>query len=787
MNAQAIAINPISQTHPSVAAQWHSTRNGELLPDMVTYGSAKKVWWRGECGHEWEAVVANRTTRGSGCPYCARRNRTLPFTHPKLADQWHPSKNEGLEASDVTYGTKRKVWWVGQCGHEWRASVSNRARGESYVCPKCSVRKRQRVTLGETHPSLAEQWHPLKNGEVSPQDVSRASNNKAWWLGPCGHTWEATIKNRVAGAGCPVCSGHKVLKGFNDLATTKPDIAKWWHPTRNENLRPTDVTSGSAKKVWWVCPGGHEWERSVANMRTSVCPQCGADPADGGMYRGDVVSRRGRRGKIPMPEFLIEQWHPTRNGKLRPQQVSGGSGRKVWWQCNREHSWRATVASRRNGSGCPICNSGASEVEKEVREAVKGMTGYNVLHNVRGGFLGRLELDIYVPDVAVGIEFNGEYWHDETVFSQAEESHARKQAACGGAGVRLVVVWEDDWRDNRDDVIFGLRSVLSGGDVPKSMTYEARRVGKITSHIPAKTCETHDVDHPRQRPRARSVAEYSPLVASQWHPSNNGDLTPFDVTFGTSKKVWWVCDKGHEWEASIRTRTVRGYGCPTCRRKPGTPVIEVEHFSMWDHDKNRDLNPAMLTTGSRKEAWWRCPEGHAWRDEIAKVLRRKNAFPKCPNRKRKQSTRSVAVVHTPENPLSKTHPNVASQWHPMKNGELQPSNVTAGSRRRVWWLCDNCGREWKGEVKQRVKSPRCSRCTPTRGATKANPLAEHLVSQWHPTKNEWLRPDMVTAGSSKKVWWICVCGNVWSAIVANRTNGSGCPKCARRNRHKVSK
>ena len=781
MNAQSVAINPISRTHPTVASQWHPTKNGDLLPDMVTYGSAKKVWWLGPCGHEWKTMVANRT-KGSGCPYCARGRgrafKNLDATHPELAAQWHPTKNGKLKASDVSYGTKRKVWWKGQCGHDWRACVSNRARHTSNVCPKCAV-PRKRKSLGEECPSLAEQWHPDNNGGLSPFEVSRGSGKKVWWIGKCGHEWCAAINNRVAGSGCPVCSGHKVLAGFNDLATTEPETATWWHPTKNENLRPSDVTRGSSRKVWWRCPEGHEWRREVAGVHDMGCSKCGITP--GGSERCNSVPHdRGRAGAIPMPKFLISQWHPSKNGKLLPRHVSGGSGRKVWWQCSRGHSWRASVASRSNGTGCPVCNSGASESEKEVRETVKTLTKNRVLHNVRGGFLGGLELDVYVPDVALGIEFNGEYWHDETVFTHVAVSHNRKKEACDEAGVRLVVVWENDWKNNRDDVVSQLRHVLSGGDIPKSMTYESRRVGKVMARGSTQQPSTRGAKRPQNRPRGRSVVEYNPDVARQWHPEKNGDLTPRDVTYGTNRKAWWVCAEGHEWRASIRTRTVRGHGCPHCRRRPGKPLIDDDRFEMWDHDKNHGTNPGTLTTGSCKEAWWKCPGGHEWREKIAYVTRRRNACPEC---KKTRPNRNL-VVSNPKNPLSKTHPNVAIQWHTRKNGGLNPSNVTAGSKRRVWWMCSKCGREWQAEIRQRVKSPHCARCTPIRGVTKGDPISRHLVEQWHPTKNEWLRPDMVTAGSGKRVWWICGCGNVWATTVANRTNGSGCPKCARRNRRK---
>jgi hypothetical protein len=83
--------------------------------------------------------------------------------------------------------------------------------------------------LATVNPELAKHWHPTKNGNLTPSDVSYGSNVKVWWIGYCGHEWEATIKDRSAGNDCPYCAGKKVLIGFNDLGTKYPEIAKEWH------------------------------------------------------------------------------------------------------------------------------------------------------------------------------------------------------------------------------------------------------------------------------------------------------------------------------------------------------------------------------------------------------------------------------------------------------------------------------------------------------------------------------------------------------------------------------
>ena len=113
-------------------------------------------------------------------------------------------------------------------------------------------------------------------------DVMANSHIKVWWKCDKGHEWQVRVASRTSGgSGCPICSGRKVLAGFNDLQTKEPRVAAEWHPTKNGALKPTMVTVGSTKKVWWKCPLGHEWKTVVysrATGRKCGCPECAGKP-----------------------------------------------------------------------------------------------------------------------------------------------------------------------------------------------------------------------------------------------------------------------------------------------------------------------------------------------------------------------------------------------------------------------------------------------------------------------------------------------------------------------------
>ena len=130
--------------------EWDESRNFPLTPDTVSYGSKKKVWWTCENGHSWQTTVHVRS-EGSGCPYCTGRKvlpgfNDLAAIEPVVASQWHPTRNGSLTPQQVTPGSSRRVWWLCENGHAWRAVVSSRTGKQRCGCPICAGRPLDRCT-----------------------------------------------------------------------------------------------------------------------------------------------------------------------------------------------------------------------------------------------------------------------------------------------------------------------------------------------------------------------------------------------------------------------------------------------------------------------------------------------------------------------------------------------------------------------------------------------------------------------------------------------------------------
>ena len=291
-------FNDLATLRPDIAAEWHPTKNGDLTPEKVTVSSARKVWWylpyddpktKKHFDFEWEAAVYERT-KGNGCPYLAKKGSWAGFNdlaskRPKIAAEWHPTKNGDLTPEQVRVSSNKKVWWLlpyddpetgKHFDFEWEATISSRVGGSS--CPYLSVRPSAWPgfnDLASLRPDIAIEWHPTKNGDLTPNKVTLGSNRKVWWLLPYDDPktgkhfdfeWEASVSSRINGSRCPYLAGRAIWPGFNDLLSNYPEVAVCWHPTKNGDLTPDKVSCSSEKKYWWL-QDGKECQSSVARYK----------------------------------------------------------------------------------------------------------------------------------------------------------------------------------------------------------------------------------------------------------------------------------------------------------------------------------------------------------------------------------------------------------------------------------------------------------------------------------------------------------------------------------------
>lgn len=266
-----------------LVSQWVADLNQPLRPDLVMPGSHRMVWWRCGEGHVWRAAVKSRTS-GCGCPVCANRaiqagENDLASTHPQIAAQWDTARNGALTPQDVVAGSHKRVWWRCEKGHEWQAAVYSRTVSGT-GCPVCTGKLVLPGVndLASQYPELSAEWAWELNGELTPERVSPSSNRRVWWRCKLGHEWQTVVASRTRmGTGCPYCAGRKVLEGFNDLASRFPKLAEQWAMELNGGLKPNEVTTGCSRRVWWRCSEGHIWRAAIYSRtgpKKCGCPIC---------------------------------------------------------------------------------------------------------------------------------------------------------------------------------------------------------------------------------------------------------------------------------------------------------------------------------------------------------------------------------------------------------------------------------------------------------------------------------------------------------------------------------
>ncbi|WP_394849749.1 zinc-ribbon domain-containing protein [Pendulispora brunnea] len=584
--------------YPELVEQWHAEKNGGILPFELRYRSNRRCWWRCALGHEWQALVSERT-RGSDCPTCSNDRRkerkpssgdSLQERHPGIAVEWHPTSNGSVTPLDVRAQSHRRVWWkCPTCNSDWRGTVASRAL-KKMGCPACAAKERgaQRArakpenSLATCAPNVTAEWDQAANGSLTPDDVNVGTRRKVTWTcATCARSWVASVAARArVGQGCPWCArerrtGPRPPRPESSLAACAPRVAREWDHEKNGDLRPEDVSRGSKLVVWWRCWKAHAWRAAIDHrtVQGSGCPLCPrARPGRTTPAFDESLAARA-------PEIAAE-WDHERNGGLSPATVFANSKRHVWWRCNCGHSWQEAI-NKRARSGCAACAMPKRDVRREESPAVLAPSGAQLPEDSLGTF---------APEIA-------SEWHPE-------RNGALRPSDVSRASRR--VVW---WRCSR------------GHEWQVA-------VSQRTAH------RTRCPACPRMPAPKQSLAQRAPDIAAQWDHDQNAGLSPEAVFGGSKQRVWWRCAQGHSWQAAVRERVGRGRGCPRCRTGPSAEkslaMQAPEIANEWDARRNGTLTPLNVFKDSKQRVWWQCARGHSWQAEVhSRTRTNATGCPRC--------------------------------------------------------------------------------------------------------------------------------------------------------------
>ena len=486
---------------------------------------------------------------------------------------------------------------------------------------------------------------------------------------------------------------------------------------------------------------------------------------------------------------LAKEWHPTKNNLL-PSQLKAGSSKKVWWLCPHcGHEYQATVYSRIKGGGCPNCvyTNKTSYPEQALFYYVKQIYP-DAINRYKANFLGKMELDIFIPSLNYAIEYDGSHWHNEKTLKKEQE----KYKLCKKENIKLIRVREKlpSLTSNVADYQIEVIKVDNKINLEETIKELIKHITffKKGTNINLKEDEKSIRESYQRKPKD-SLYNLYPEIAKEWHPTKNGHLKPDQFKKGSEFKAWWKCSKcGHEWETSIKQRTRKNStGCPACSNQiliVGRNDLATTHPDLakeWHPTKNAPLTPQEIITGMGKKFWWKCSKcGYEWSATIVHRKFSHSGCPKCSIKKRAEKFRATSIK---KNGCITDH-QLLQEWDYKRNYPLIPRDFPPASGKEVWWKCSKCGYEWKASISNRnfnkTGCPVCKNTVVIPGKNDLLTTHPHIASEWHPNKNTHLNIYKERATSQHKVWWKCLnCGHTWKTIVRTRVKGGKCPNCHR--------
>lgn len=415
------------------------------------------------------------------------------------------------------------------------------------------------------------------------------------------------------------------------------------------------------------------------------------------------------RSLLALYPNIAAEWHPTRNGDLKPSGVAAHSNRYVWWQCVFGHEWEAKINNRTSSlSACPYCGR---------KKTIKGENDFAHLF----------------PTLLEEWDFEVNTIDPSTIFPQSNKKVAWKCAeghawlarvdhrvngencpVCNGQKPDvgktdlqtlypdIAALWDVEKNGNLLPVDFlPFSHHQSHWKCPKGHEWKSAICIVVRSYQrnPGRTgCPvcSGKVVHPDN-----CLAAVAPQLAAEWDDEN--ERTPFEVTLHSNIRARWKCSVcGHRWESKVNNRA-QGTGCPACKhfiatRENNLIILAPSLAEEWDAEKN-ELTADNIAACSNLSYWWKCKEGHEWKATVSNRYLLGYGCPQCAKR----------VVIVGETDLATVRSELIPEWDIARNAPLEPTMVTAFSNWKVYWKCPN-GHSYRSAIASRSYGSECPIC-----------------------------------------------------------------------------
>ena len=479
------------------------------------------------------------------------------------------------------------------------AAIYSRNKGRG--CPRCAIRRRSnrtRVKKGindfETwcadngRNDLLKEWDIEKN-RLLPSEVAYGSHKVFFWTcSKCHLSFESNVPNRRFGNDCPYCSNQKVMTGFNDFETYckregKEYLLHEWDYIKNV-VKPNQVSKGTGKKFWWVCKMcKYSYESSISHrLAGRSCPYCkddGRKKVCPGFNDFETFCKKNDA------TVLLEEWDYEKNDCL-PSEITFGSTKMIWWKCLRcNNSFQLLPSTRRRGGGCPKCSQFIRTSFRE--QAIFYYVSKHYPKTISRYTKEDIELDIYVPERRMAIEYDGQEWHKNI------ERDLKKIDMCKQKGIELVNVREPKCPnlDITDNSIYIL-SDMSDKEFERVLTVMLREKLNIVCSINLNEDRFRIYGLYMNTTYNRSVAYVYPELVKEWDMKGNNGIGPERFSAGTSIRVSWICTKCGRLYIKTPSLRAKGSGCPYCKNRKivegmnDLATLKPNVAKEWNYEKN---------------------------------------------------------------------------------------------------------------------------------------------------------------------------------------------------------
>ena len=503
----------------------------------------------------------------------------------------------------------------------------------------------------------------------------------------CGNEWETVPHTLVSGHGCTKCSRKQQRK------KTKKTNEQFLKELKKicPNVFPLEEYINAQTKIKCKCVKcGNEWETKPNWLLSGhSCSKC-------------AHKNGGKKIRLTNKEFLKKI--KEKNIPIIPLENYELSSKAIRCECKIcGHIWKTNPNSLLSGSGCPKCNRifQTSFPEQAIYYYFKKFFP-DTINGYREGFKNT-ELDIYIPNLQMAIEYDGKNWHKNSL-----NKEIRKYQECKKRNIYLIRIREQGLElsnINCDKYFISYYTEKQDTETLNTLINQLFTFFKID-----KKANVMDDYYDIQKMflinrKNKSLKFLYPKICKEWDYKKNKNISTEMVLPGSVTKYWWKCNKcGFSWQASINSRTNRNTGCPKCS---GRIRKTNEEFLKELKKINNNVMPLEEYKNADKKIKCKCLIcNNEWYITPSKLLNNRSC-PKCSVEKQKETFLKNKVKKSGNICKNKL---LMKEWNYEKN-IINPKLCTPGSKRKVWWKCSKCNYEWEATIYCRYKRNQgCPKC-----------------------------------------------------------------------------